>query len=252
MISIDQVSKSYGSSLVLDDITVDLPAGGVTCLIGPNGAGKSTLLSIIARLLGADAGTVTVGGLDVSRTDTRELARTMAVLRQDNQLTVRLTVRDLVSFGRFPHNGGRPTEADHRAVEKAIEWMDLEALATAPYVTVEPAEVPSRGGARTAGGRDHPEDHGHRDHPEHPRHHTPAPGGPQRETQARHHRTEEGPPDHRSPSSTPSRTSPTPRAPQRTQDQRRHHPHHRPDRHHLAQPHQRQPRPTPTDPPHDH
>ena len=130
MISIDQVSKSYGSSLVLDDITVDLPAGGVTCLIGPNGAGKSTLLSIIARLLGADAGTVTVGGLDVSRTDTRELARTMAVLRQDNQLTVRLTVRDLVSFGRFPHNGGRPTEADHRAVEKAIEWMDLEALAT--------------------------------------------------------------------------------------------------------------------------
>ena len=62
MISIDQVSKSYGSSLVLDDITVDLPAGGVTCLIGPNGAGKSTLLSIIARLLGADAGTVTVGG----------------------------------------------------------------------------------------------------------------------------------------------------------------------------------------------
>ncbi len=130
MISIDQVSKSYGSSLVLDDITVDLPAGGVTCLIGPNGAGKSTLLSIIARLLGADAGTVTVGGLDVSRTDTRELARTMAVLRQDNQLTVRLTVRDLVSFGRFPHNGGRPTEADHRAMEKAIEWMDLEALAT--------------------------------------------------------------------------------------------------------------------------
>ena len=62
---------------------------------------------------------------------------------------------------------------------------DLEALATAPYVTVEPAEVPSRGGARTAGGRDHPEDHGRRDHPEHPRHHTPAPGGPQRETQAR-------------------------------------------------------------------
>lgn len=129
MISIDRVSKSYGDLLVLDTVTVDLPAGGVTCLIGPNGAGKSTLLSIVARLLGSDAGTVTVGGLDVTKVNSRELARTMAVLRQDTHLTVRLTVRDLVCFGRFPHNGGRPTPADWRAVEKAIEWMDLGDLA---------------------------------------------------------------------------------------------------------------------------
>lgn len=129
MISIDRVSKSYGRSLVLDDVTVDLPAGGITCLIGPNGAGKSTLLSIIARLLGADAGTVSVAGLDVTRADTRELARTMAVLRQDTHLAVRLTVRDLVSFGRFPHNGGRPSQADHQAVARAISWMDLDDLA---------------------------------------------------------------------------------------------------------------------------
>lgn len=129
MISIDRISKSYGDQLVLDDVSVDLPAGGVTCLIGPNGAGKSTLLSIMARLLGADAGTVVVGGLDVTKADTRELARTMAVLRQETHLTVRLTVRDLVSFGRFPHNGGRPTAQDRRAVEDAIAWMDLEDLA---------------------------------------------------------------------------------------------------------------------------
>ncbi|MCR2052312.1 ATP-binding cassette domain-containing protein [Actinomyces bowdenii] len=129
MISIDRVSKSYGDQLVLDTVTVDLPAGGVTCLIGPNGAGKSTLLSIMARLLGADAGTVVVGGLDVTTAETRELARTMAVLRQETHLTVRLTVRDLVSFGRFPHNGGRPTPADRQAVEEAIAWMDLEDLA---------------------------------------------------------------------------------------------------------------------------
>ncbi|CAM2862724.1 ABC transporter ATP-binding protein [Actinomyces slackii] len=129
MISINRVSKSYGRSLVLDDVTVDLPAGGITCLIGPNGAGKSTLLSIIARLLGADAGTVSVAGLDVTRADTRELARTMAVLRQDTHLAVRLTVRDLVSFGRFPHNGGRPSRADRDAVAKAISWMDLDDLA---------------------------------------------------------------------------------------------------------------------------
>ncbi len=129
MISIDTLTKSYGDLLVLDEVTVDLPAGGLTCLIGPNGAGKSTLLSIVARLLGADAGTVHVGGLDVARADTRELARTMAVLRQDTHLAVRLTVRDLVSFGRFPHNGGRPTPSDLQAVEDAIDWMDLGDLA---------------------------------------------------------------------------------------------------------------------------
>lgn len=68
MIIASQISKSYGDSVVIDGVSVSIPAGGVTSIIGPNGAGKSTLLSIVARLMSMDTGTVTVDGLDVTKT----------------------------------------------------------------------------------------------------------------------------------------------------------------------------------------
>ena len=75
MIDIQNVSKRYGDSVVVDGVTLALPAGGVTAIIGPNGAGKSTLLSMISRLLPLSEGRVLVEGLDVARADSRELAR---------------------------------------------------------------------------------------------------------------------------------------------------------------------------------
>lgn len=68
MIIASQISKSYGDTVVVDGVSIAIPAGGVTSIIGPNGAGKSTLLSIVARLMSMDAGTVTVDGLDVTKT----------------------------------------------------------------------------------------------------------------------------------------------------------------------------------------
>lgn len=129
MIDLQHVSKSYGTNLVVDDVTLRLADGGITSLVGPNGAGKSTLLSMIARLLGTDAGTITVGGLDVSRADTRELARTLAVLKQDNHLVTRLSVEDLVLLGRYPHSQGRLTARDREKVSSALEFMDLTDVA---------------------------------------------------------------------------------------------------------------------------
>lgn len=129
MITVRSLAKSYGERQVLSDVDLDLPAGGVIGLVGANGAGKSTLLSVIARLLGADAGTVEVGGLNVATAPGRQLATVLSVLKQDNHLAVRLTVRDLVGFGRYPHNRGRPTEHDETIVDQALEWMDLTELA---------------------------------------------------------------------------------------------------------------------------
>ncbi len=128
MISITGVSKRYGASTVVDDVSCEIKEGGLTSIIGPNGAGKSTLLSMVSRLLPLDAGSVVVDGLDVTATPGRELARKMAILRQDNQLTARLTVRDLVGFGRYPHNGGRPGPADREQVDRALEYLDLADL----------------------------------------------------------------------------------------------------------------------------
>ncbi|NTA38012.1 ABC transporter ATP-binding protein [Agrobacterium salinitolerans] len=129
MIIASQISKSYGDSLVVDGVSVSIPAGGVTSVIGPNGAGKSTLLSIVARLMSMDAGTVTVDGLDVTKTPSDTLAKRLSILRQDNHISSRLTVRDLVGFGRYPYSKGRPTIEDKVHIDRALEYLNLEALA---------------------------------------------------------------------------------------------------------------------------
>jgi len=126
MIETSRVSKSYGDSVVVNDVTLTLPRGGITAIIGPNGAGKSTLLSMIARLAPMDAGTVTVAGLDVTRTPTAELAKRISILRQDNHIAARLTVRDLIAFGRYPHSKGRLTAEDREHVDRAIAYLGLE------------------------------------------------------------------------------------------------------------------------------
>jgi iron complex transport system ATP-binding protein len=127
MIATTGARKLYGQSVVVDDVTLSLPRG-VTSIIGPNGAGKSTLLSMIARLMPLSAGSVTVDGLDVTTTPTDVLAKRLAILRQDNHITARLTVRDLVAFGRFPHSKGRLTIEDKAHVDRAIAYLGLEEL----------------------------------------------------------------------------------------------------------------------------
>lgn len=129
MISAKNIKKSYGDALILGDVSVDIPRGGLTSIIGPNGAGKSTLLAIIARLLGMDAGTVTVDGMDVTKAPSIDLARRMAIMRQDNHMTARLTVRDLVAFGRYPYTRGKLKPYDHAHVARAMGYMGMTDLA---------------------------------------------------------------------------------------------------------------------------
>lgn len=128
MIDVKGVTKRYGKTAVVDDVSLQLPRGGLTAIVGANGAGKSTLLSMIARLLSTDGGNITVGDLNIANCDSRELAKSLAILRQSNDLQSRLTVSDLVGFGRFPHSGGRLTAVDRTAIEQAIVWMNLEDL----------------------------------------------------------------------------------------------------------------------------
>ena len=128
MIALDHVTKRYGNTAALDDVSLTLGDVGVTALLGPNGAGKSTLFSVVGRLIQADAGTVTIDGRDVAQTPSADLARTLAVLRQDNHIAARLTVHDLVEFGRFPHSKGRLTVEDRDHIERALDYLDLSPL----------------------------------------------------------------------------------------------------------------------------
>ncbi|WP_432511005.1 iron ABC transporter ATP-binding protein [Kineococcus sp. SYSU DK001] len=128
MIELKAVRKTYGQEVSIGPVDLQIPAGGVTALVGPNGAGKSTLLTMVGRLLGADAGTIEVAGYDVARTPSRDLARIVSILRQENHFVTRLTVRQLVAFGRFPHSRGRLTAADEEAVSRSIDFFDLTGL----------------------------------------------------------------------------------------------------------------------------
>ncbi|WP_432502641.1 iron ABC transporter ATP-binding protein [Kineococcus arenarius] len=126
MIVLDGVTKRYAGQAVLDDVSIRFGGEGVTALIGPNGAGKSTLFALVGRLLRPDAGRIAVDGEDVAKASSGELAKVLAVLRQDNHVAARLTVHDLVEFGRFPHTRGRLTVHDRDHVERAIAYLDLE------------------------------------------------------------------------------------------------------------------------------
>lgn len=128
MIRIDHVSLHYGKTRILNDISVALPKGGITALIGPNGAGKSSLLGLIARLQPLQGGSISVDDRSIASTPTRELARKLAILRQDNQVASRLTVKELVGFGRFPHNRGHQTKDDMDKIETALKLFDLSDL----------------------------------------------------------------------------------------------------------------------------
>lgn len=128
MISLSAVEKRYSTEVAIGPIDLDLPSGGITALIGPNGAGKSTLLTMIGRLLEADGGRISVAGHDVATTKSRELAKVLAILRQENHFVTRLTVRQLVGFGRYPHSQGRLTRDDEAIITRSIDFLGLEAL----------------------------------------------------------------------------------------------------------------------------
>ena len=129
MIRIENVSLRIRATPILRDINLTIPKGGVVALIGPNGAAKSSLLSLIARLRPLQQGTIHIDGLPVDRTPGPELARVVAILRQDSTVASRLKVRELVGFGRFPHGRGRLTAADLEIVDQALARFDLTDLA---------------------------------------------------------------------------------------------------------------------------
>ncbi len=128
MIELRAVTKSYGSDTRIGPVDLQIPQGGITALVGPNGAGKSTLLTMMGRLLGLDEGAIEIAGYDVASTASKDLAKIVSILRQDNHFVTRLTVRQLVAFGRFPYTKGRLTADDERIVSRAIDFLDLTEL----------------------------------------------------------------------------------------------------------------------------
>ncbi len=118
--------KNYGDKTVVNEVSFEVPKGKVLSLIGPNGAGKSTVMGMIARLIAKDAGVINFEGKDLSKWKSKELAKHLAILTQHNNVQMKLTVRELVAFGRFPYSGNRLTAEDNAMIDKAIAYMELQ------------------------------------------------------------------------------------------------------------------------------
>lgn len=126
MIEIKNISKKYRENYVVKDVTTEIPEEKITCIIGPNGAGKSTLLNMISRFTPWDSGEIKIDGKNIEDWDKTELAKTVATLKQDNSTNIKLTVYELISFGRFPHSNGKLTKEDKEKIEEAMEYMNLK------------------------------------------------------------------------------------------------------------------------------
>ena len=128
MIEVQDITKRYGEKIVLDKVGLQFHKGKVTSLIGSNGAGKSTLLSVISRLLSQEGGIVMVDEKNVTEYKNRVLAQRLSILKQSNHVRLKLTVRELVSFGRFPYSQDKLNKEDMEKVDKAIDFLDLRPI----------------------------------------------------------------------------------------------------------------------------
>src|SRR5690625_3465338 len=128
MVTIKSVSKSYDEKKVIEDVSLNIEKGAITSFIGPNGAGKSTLISMISRLIAKDSGEITIDGKNIAKADSNDLSKKISILKQSNAVNLKLTVRELVSFGRFPYSKGRLKKKDWNKVEEAIDYMELREM----------------------------------------------------------------------------------------------------------------------------
>ena len=116
------LSAGYNHAEILHGLDLAVPPGRITAVVGANACGKSTLLRTMSRLISPSQGHVLLDGKSIHRIPSRELARTLGLLPQSPIAPEGITVADLVSRGRHPHQSlfSRWTRKDDEAVESAL------------------------------------------------------------------------------------------------------------------------------------
>jgi len=139
MITITDLDYRIGNKPILHNINLELAPGGIIALIGPNGAGKSTLLSLIARLNPLQSGSIRVDTLDIATSDSRAIARKLAILQQQTRFMSRLTIEELLTFARFPYHRGRPFAHDRDIIKSPSPTSLTSPYCVTPTSTRSPA-----------------------------------------------------------------------------------------------------------------
>lgn len=138
---LSSVSKRYEAKQVIEPVDLTIKEKSMTAFIGPNGAGKSTLLSMMSRLIEKDTGSIYIDRQEIKSWKQDELAKKLAILKQSNTVQLKLTVEELVSFGRFPYSHGRLTKKDNVLINEAIQFMGLDELKTCRINTLSGGQL---------------------------------------------------------------------------------------------------------------
>lgn len=122
------------SRRAVDGISFDAVRGQITAVVGPNGSGKSTLVRAMVGRVKPLAGDVLIDGAPVVQMDRRDVARSVAVVAQSEEMAFPVTVAEYIALGRFPHVGAwhRVSEDDRRAMERATELANVGEFLSRP------------------------------------------------------------------------------------------------------------------------
>lgn len=142
MIEVQDLAVDIDDTRILSDVSISVAPGEVVGVIGPNGAGKTTLLRAIDGVIAPVAGSITIAGNPLSTLSTRELARRVAVLRQETAVSFGFSVREIVAMGRTPYRDrlGRGDSRERDLVDAALDRTDVRHLSERPITDVSGGE----------------------------------------------------------------------------------------------------------------
>lgn len=127
-ISVENLNVNYCDKEILKDVSFQVKSGEVITIIGPNGSGKSTLIKALSRCLRPVKGNILFDKNNINTISTKDIARKLSVLPQEKNISLDISVEELVSYGRFPHLnfGGKLKKEDNDIISWAMEKTRLE------------------------------------------------------------------------------------------------------------------------------
>lgn len=130
-INVKGLSVAYENNIIIEGMDLSIPKGEISIIIGANGCGKSTLLKTISRINRPKCGDIFINQKNIKKIKEKDIAKEVAFLPQGPVCPSGLTVKELVAFGRFPHQKmlGGLNAHDKKLIDWAIEETGLEEFA---------------------------------------------------------------------------------------------------------------------------
>ena len=142
ILSAQNISYEADNEALLHDISINIPRGSFVGIIGPNGSGKSTLLKTIYRANKASAGSVYLNGTKMTRMSGKEIARQMAVVAQENQVSFDFSVMEIMMIGLYAKRTFRDRAGvdDTRICEEALASVGMLELKDRSFLSLSGGE----------------------------------------------------------------------------------------------------------------